>query len=209
MLRAILVLSLSFLVNGASECLYTLKLADEEVSGFKDQDNKLWNLSLPFSSCSISIYDILYKRNGENGSISVLMNNELLAFIQTPNTSHSENMYDNSGRIGRAFQQLTDNQKLTLITNSIEVLKMTLHIDCLGRDPGPVCSHYSSKAYTVPATEENDAPAANKDWTNIYVVLSVITAVFLILIVLVFLALLKCDCCETDVVSDVAKNDVV
>uniref|UniRef100_A0A1X7VXY7 Uncharacterized protein n=1 Tax=Amphimedon queenslandica TaxID=400682 RepID=A0A1X7VXY7_AMPQE len=188
--------------------LYTLKLTDKKASELKDQDNKLWSLRLPFSSCSISIYDVLYRRNGESGSISVLMNNQLLAYMQTPNTSHSDKLYENSGRIGTAFQQLSDNQELTLITNSIEVLRITLHIDCLGRDPGPVCSHFSSKSYTMPTTDENDPAAAKKDWTNIYVVLSIITAVFLILIVLVILALLKCDCCGTDVVSDVAKNDV-
>ena len=206
-LRAIFVLFLFSLVNGASECLHTVKLTDE-VSEFKDQDNKLWNLRLPLSSCSLSIYDVLYKRNGENGSISVLMDNELLAYIQTPNTSHKDSLYENSGRIGRVFQQLSDNQKLIVVTNSIEVLRMTLHIDCLGRDSGSVCSHYSSKAYTVSTTDENDAAAAKKDWTNIYVVLSVITAVFLILIVLIVLALLKCDCCETDIV-DVTKNEVI
>lgn len=184
MARAFVVWSLFLLLHVTSGCLLTVNLTNN----VKDQSS---NLSLDLnSSCSVSVNDVLYRRAGDNASIIILLNGEQLASIVFPVSISEGDSHKNSGNIGKVLQLISGRYQVTVITKFVEVSSLILSIECLTRDPGVPCTSCSSKGLSL-FSDEDDT-----DNNNLYIVLGVITAAFLIFIVLVVLALLQNDCCS-------------
>lgn len=184
MAGAFVVWSLFLLLHVTSGCLLTVNLTNN----VKDQSS---NVSLDLnSSCSVSVNDLLYRRAGDNASIIILLNGEQLASIVFPVSISDSDSYKNNGNIGKVLQLISGRYQVTVITKFVEVSSLILSIECLTRAPGVPCTSCSSKGLSLFSDEDNT------DNNNLYIVLGVITAAFLIFIVLVVLALLQNDCCS-------------
>lgn len=184
MAGAFVVWSLFLLLHVTSGCLLTVNLTNN----VKDQSS---NVSLDLnSSCSVSVNDLLYRRAEDNASIIILLNGEQLASIVFPVSISDGDSYKNNGNIGKVLQLISGRYQVTVITKFVEVSSLILSIECLTRAPGVPCTSFSSKGLSLFSDEDNT------DNNNLYIVLGVITAAFLIFIVLVVLALLQNDCCS-------------